>query len=206
MPPIPKTIDEVVIPSMFMNTEHGEEFLVMDESKDGERVIGFASKAGLNVLFESEDVFIDGTFSVVPKPFKQLITVHGMKSDIACACAFFLASSKRETLYSSIMMKLKEIAIKNNKEFNPTAIHSDFEISLLAAIRKTLIKSRHVGCYFHYCQAIFRRFASKGQKGKLNGDGPVAKAYKIMKTIPFLPRDRIKVANLHLINFFIFKC
>lgn len=195
MPPLPDSVESMIVPPMFQNTEHQKLFLIMDEMVNDDRIVGFCSKLCLDVLFDSSDIFMDGTFSVVPKPFVQLVTVHGIKSDQAIPCAFFLASSKRQLVYSSILTNLKQAAVRKNKEFAPKYIHCDFELALIKAVKVSMPKSRLCGCYFHYAQAIYRKFAQKKLGNETYKDGPISKSYAFMRTMPLLPRDLIKVIH-----------
>ena len=145
------------------------------------------------MLFNSEHIFIDGTFDVVPKPFKQLVTIHGLRSESGFSCGYFLATSKKETIYTSIFQKLKSTAINRNIDFEPKYIHSDYEPSIISSITKVFNKSRNVGCYFHYRQALFRKFAQNGLKEKLNTEKNIRYVYIILQGIPFLPYHKVDV-------------
>ena len=193
MPPLPTSVDSMVVPSIFQLTESGEKFFIVKEAISGERIIGFCSKVGLKILFEAEDIFIDGTFDSCPNPFTQVITIHGLKSEVACACGFFLALSKKQITYTTMITCLKQIAVRDNKEFTPKNVHCDFEIALINAVKISIPKARCCGCYFHYSQALLRKCGKLNIKNKIYNTGPISKTYAMLKSMPFLPREYIQV-------------
>ena len=190
MPPLPKDLKEFTLPSLFLNSAQGERFFIIEADLGEDKVIGFASDKCLSILFESNDVFIDGTFAVAPKPFKQVVTIHAMHSENSIACGYFLATSKKEAVYSTIFQKLKSLAVEINQNFEPTFIHSDFENAILSAIKKFFRKSRNVGCYFHYLQAINRKINKLGLKSRVATDQSLRRIRSIMKRIPLLPKHK----------------
>lgn len=193
MPALPKDLKEFKLPSIFSDTAQGERFSILEVDLGDEKIIGFASSKCLNVLFESNDVFIDGTFDVAPKPFKQVVTVHAMYSENAIACAYFLATSKKEIVYTTIFQRLKSLAVECNKNFEPMFIHSDYEKAILSSIKKVFRNTRSVGCYFHFLQAITKKINKFGWKSKIFADPSLRRLKTIMKGIPLLPKHRINV-------------
>ena len=109
-----------------------------------------------------------------------------------------MVTSKQEIVYSSILTNLKQTAIRKNKEFSPKNIHCDFELSLLKAIKISMLKTRLCGCYFHYSQAIYRKFAKEHLKNKIYKGDSISKAYAFMRTMPLLPRDLVQVFLNHI--------
>jgi hypothetical protein len=49
----------------------------------------FASEEQLNVLYNSDVLFADGTFKVSPKLFEQLYVLHGMQNGEGINLSFF---------------------------------------------------------------------------------------------------------------------
>jgi hypothetical protein len=76
--PLPSDL-HFVIPTKFTVNIDGERFLLEDLSnqKRFKRLLIFASERQLDVLFQSEWLFIDGTFKAAPSMFTQLICVIG---------------------------------------------------------------------------------------------------------------------------------
>jgi len=55
--------------------------LHLSGENDENRVIVFCSEESLKVLYESTEIFADGTFKTVSNQFGQLYTVHGVLKD-----------------------------------------------------------------------------------------------------------------------------
>ncbi|CAF1454116.1 unnamed protein product, partial [Adineta steineri] len=67
--------------SVYMETYPNERLLIYDKRKStcGGCLIMFASDEQLNVLFNSDVLFADGTFKISPKLFVQLCICVGMQ-------------------------------------------------------------------------------------------------------------------------------
>ncbi len=66
------------IPTFYQETLSKTRFLLMDFflKRAKERVIVYATAQQLQLLFSSETIFIDGTFSVAPNTFEQVFLIH----------------------------------------------------------------------------------------------------------------------------------
>ena len=72
------------IPDPFKLTMDGKRFLLLNESRVRcERLLLYASDAQLVILFDSETIYMDGTFSKAPSHFLQIYIIHGIKHDSA---------------------------------------------------------------------------------------------------------------------------
>ncbi|CAF4059685.1 unnamed protein product [Rotaria sordida] len=58
--------------------------------------------------------------------------------------------------------QLKGLAIGMNQIFDPSTIISDFEQGLGEAISSEFSSSNHIGCYFHFTQAVYRHIQQFG--------------------------------------------
>jgi len=82
LPPLP-TSCLFTIPDLYKLTLDGERFLLLDESRiRRERLLMYASDLQLQILFDSEIIYMDGTFSKTPTHFKQIYIIHGINFDI----------------------------------------------------------------------------------------------------------------------------
>lgn len=71
------------IPDQYKLTSNGERFLLIYESLvRRERLLIFASDRQLDLLFESETINMDGTFSKAPPHFPQIYIIHAVNFDI----------------------------------------------------------------------------------------------------------------------------
>ncbi len=77
IPPLPKSI-KFEIPVAFSTTSSDENFLFFDHlyAKETKRILAFASPMQLKNLFSSKLICVDGTFSICPRQYKQLLIIH----------------------------------------------------------------------------------------------------------------------------------
>jgi hypothetical protein len=125
--------------------------------------IFWSNTEGLNLLQQSDHMFIDGTFKVVPKPFKQLLIImghHKYTRTFFPAC-FILMDSKSKEAYEMVFNVFKSWLPYESRL--PTRATTDFEIGLINSLNKSLPWiSDMVGCYFHFKQAINRKLKELG--------------------------------------------
>ncbi len=74
-PPLPVSSD-FEIPDRYSQTLDGKDFLLFDTSIHNKRIIVFATDLQLIILFNSSQIFLDGTFDVCPPYFDQVFTIH----------------------------------------------------------------------------------------------------------------------------------
>lgn len=83
LPANPNTLSELVLSQEICATEGDENFLLFDsgtivnDDESEKRLVMFGTKSNLNYLAECGELFMDGTFTVTPRLFKQLYTIHG---------------------------------------------------------------------------------------------------------------------------------
>jgi hypothetical protein len=71
------------IPDQYKSTADEKRFLLIDESPiQRERLLVFASDRQLDLLFEAETIYMDGTFSKSPPHFTQIYIIHAVNYDI----------------------------------------------------------------------------------------------------------------------------
>jgi hypothetical protein len=81
IPTIPKTF-AFDIPILYQLNANSEKFLLADgDSADFDRILMFSSHRQLQILFDSEIIFCDGTFASAPPQFQQIYTIHGIYED-----------------------------------------------------------------------------------------------------------------------------
>ena len=142
----------------------------------------FANYLLLKQLETSKQWFIDGTFSVAPSGFQQLITIVVCIPDckIFCPAAYILATNKTETIYISIFKNLLSVAEDEGFKLKLEIVTCDFEKGLENAKKKLLTPSnKPIVCYFHYVKALIK----KGKELKLNGKDFSNKNFKILPAL-----------------------
>lgn len=79
-------------------------------------------------------------------------------------------------------------------KLSPQSIHSDYEASLVRALRNVYPESKITGCWFHYCQALRKRFRYGKQNEMfrdLINNSDAYNLYKKLLSLPLLPAARI---------------
>lgn len=155
--PILPTSSDCDIPLTYRQTLDGKEFLFKDSMIRGKRELIFANEKQLLTLFESKHIFIDGTFSVCPPFFDQVLTIHGIHHEHGefllmfllykftfpfevVPCVIAVLPGRSSTFYNHLFQLLDEYAASLHMSFEPDLITTDFENGLIKSIK------HHVSC------------------------------------------------------------
>ena len=115
---------------------------------------------------------IDGTFKVVQDPFYQLVSLHRLvdfgHSHRSIPVGFIIMSGKSQADYTGIFQQIKLYMEEDGEIWNIESAMLDFELALRNALKAVFAGIHLQGCWFHYCQAIWRRV----QHLKLDGFYP----------------------------------
>ncbi|XP_057334580.1 uncharacterized protein LOC130673555 [Microplitis mediator] len=144
---------------------------------------------------------MDGTFentSLRPK-IHQIYTIHIKCRDTYVGTVIVFMENRTTEMYKEVFnwLKIRAKSIGTNNKF---IIISDFEKATIKALRECFPLAKVHGCYFHYCQAVIKRWT------KLRLDIP-DQILSMVLTIPSLPadkfpeveeilKDEIKIKNL----------
>jgi hypothetical protein len=160
-PPIPQTITDVAVVGPWQRTWNDKQFLIHIDNGWG--VAMFATHKSLRILAACTVIFVDGTFRTAPKPYKQLVTIHGMYRGVVVPLCFCLSTGKSVAQYRHIIHELcRKIREQTRIRWRPATVVCDFEVSLISALQTELPGVRVRGCYFHFSQSLWRRFSSLG--------------------------------------------
>ena len=118
-------------------------------------------------------VKIDGTFKIAGEPFYQLVSIHRLVHFGHCSksvtIGYIIMSGKTQADYTDIFQEIKNLVEEENGlVWNLEAAMLDFEIGLRNALKAVFDGIHLQGCWFHYCQAIWRKVHNL----KLDGDYP----------------------------------
>lgn len=160
-PPVPTTIQDVAITGEWSRTWHDKNFLTHIDNGWGVAI--FATDKSLRILASCSTIFVDGTFRSAPSPYYQLVTIHGLYREAVIPLCFCLSTGKSLAQYRHI---LHEICVKirgvTRRRWRPDTAICDFELALILALETELRGIRVRGCYFHFSQSLWRKFASLG--------------------------------------------
>ena len=100
---------------------------------------------------------VDGTFRSVPYLYLQLFSIHALKGDKPIPLIYYLLAAKTRIIYSEVFRALNDKANELNKILSPDLVTCDFERGLITCIRLEFLTACIRGCYFHFCQAVYRK-------------------------------------------------
>ncbi|XP_036141103.1 uncharacterized protein LOC105840333 isoform X3 [Monomorium pharaonis] len=127
-------------------------------SNDNKVALIFSSDTLLKLLSEAREVFVDGTFSIVPKKpnITQLYSIHVRYADTDIAVVFVLCEGRSIPLYKGMWEKIISLApgLKENLKF----IMADYEKAALIIMSQQFPAASIHGCWFYYCQALYRKW------------------------------------------------
>jgi hypothetical protein len=107
--------------------------------------------------------FCRWNFSLSPETVLQLVTIHGLYREVVIPLCFCLTTGKSLAQYRHLLL---EICIKmrglTRRRWRPNTAICDFELALILALETELPGIRVRGCYFHFSQSLWRKFASLG--------------------------------------------
>ena len=189
-PKIPHTWDQMDVPDQMKKTAGGEQFLITEETlPGGEKVLGFASPTGLQILDESDICMADGTFEMAESTlFKQVFIITGKtQTAFTVPCAFFLLPSKDWTGYHITLKVLSE-------KFNitgPRLFYSDFESAILKAIRLVYPNTELRCCDVHLMRALRKNIRKNHLLAAYNSDPRLQEFVRRLWGLSLVPEDQV---------------
>ncbi|XP_071653610.1 uncharacterized protein [Temnothorax longispinosus] len=130
--------------------------------RDGKKALIFSSNDLLQELQTSTELYVDGTFNIVPRVpmMSQMYTLHIRHMNVGIATIFILSESRSSNMYRAIWNKVIELVpmIRQNLKF----IMSDYEMAAMKVINEQFPAVETHGCWFHYNQALLRRWRRLG--------------------------------------------
>lgn len=178
--------EEIDIPDELKKTIKSELLFLWDESgkTDPLRVIIFSTTINIDKLDECQEWYVDGTFEVSPLLFKQVITVNVIFNGKNLPLIYSLLPNKSEASYREFFEMLLNNTDKSISP--PTRFIIDFEIAVIITIRKLFINSLINGCYFHYCQSLWRNVQKKGLITVISKSKTFRVSYRQLQCLAFV--------------------
>jgi hypothetical protein len=166
----------------------------------------FATPAFFRELAGEENIFVDGTFKVVPKIFhefrssSQVFTFHAFQGDRCIPYLYAVLPAKTRRTYAYMLRGILNYAAA----FQPSAIGRfmwstvmmDFEESLRQAFTEVFPQVQQRGCLFHFAQAIYRHIAQESILRYLYKETAHDYEFRTMirklEALAFLPPDKVR--------------
>ena len=189
IPKLPKAKVDINLTGEWTVNLEGLRFL-LETTAENDMII-FATDANLRRLSACDTVYMDGTFKACPKLYSQLFTIHGLHNGYVVPLVFVLLSSKKSDAYYKLFNKLRDAIAANGEILNPKLIVTDFESGLIDAIKKQFPNALHLGCLFHYTQAVWRHVQAYGLVRSFRKEAEIGKFIKLMMALEFVPEDEV---------------
>jgi len=153
---------------------------VRDSKDNNNEVMIFSSPCLLKIL-KNDCWFVDATFKVAAKGYRQLLIVIVYHAISRCylPAAFILMSHKNNLSYKLAFSALSSICQELGLNIQPSYIMCDFETAMRNGIRSYFPNAKIAGCYFHYVKALWHYVASNGLTTK-------EKLHDTIKLVTFL--------------------
>lgn len=186
LPEIPSSISDVSICNDWSKTWKKEKFLLKLDNYWGLAV--FSTRRMLQVMHEAQHLYKDGTFRTAPHPYKQVMTVHGYYHGYVIPLAFALLDGKTTGQYRQVLQTLKNgVYRQTGQRLAPSKVVTDFEQALLLAIESEFPNVRTAGCYYHFCQSLWRHLQELGLARTYRRNQPFRKLVRKVMATGFLP-------------------
>lgn len=186
VPNLPDDIHSVLIDSPWSENWSSERFLLHIDPNCGIAI--FCTDENLKILRKCNEIYIDGTFRSCPKPYKQYVTVHGKYHGRVLCLVSSLLTGKSNHHYRRLLSELKTAVRRvTHHRFRPARVMCDFEQSLIQAVQAQLPGAAISGCYFHFCQSLYRKVQELGLATAYVNDLPLQKAIRMLMGLGYLP-------------------
>ena len=189
LPALPKLRSELDLPDHLKQTMTGNNFHIYSSVNND--LIVFGIECNIRKLSTNSHWCVDGTFKSVPKLFVQLFSIHVFEGDKLIPLIYCLLSSKTQSMYSELFRALKDKANTLDIILMPSLFTCDFERGLISSIRLEFPTASIRGCYFHFCQAVYRRVQTLGLSTLYIHDQESRLYIRKLLAIAFVPIDLI---------------
>ncbi|XP_076546676.1 uncharacterized protein LOC117610914 [Osmia lignaria lignaria] len=134
-------------------------------SNDNKYALIFSNTTLLTALENAKEVYMDGTFSVVPRmpPFHRLYTVHIRYNDTGIATIFALCECRTKSMYKAIWGKI--VSLVPRLQDNLETVMCGYERAAMESVQAQFPRFTIHGCWFHFTQALLRKWKKLGLQG-----------------------------------------
>ena len=172
-----------------------------DEEDYENRILIFTTKQNLEILANSETWFIDGTFKIPKKLFKQMLTIHGHIGNIfTMPLVYILLPDKKKETYKKAFKEVKNIMeneLNDPAQSNTRRVMTDFELGLVNAAKEEFENCDQSGCRFHREQCLYRRLPDYDLLDEYQTNLLFQEQFKLFSALSFIhPNDVVKVHEL----------
>lgn len=153
----PDSFETLVIPNEYKLFE-GQNFLLVDTGeaiRDPTRIIIFGKESVNNWINLVENLYIDGTFKISPRPYHngQLLMVLGKRNGHVLPLYYCLLPNKTRAIYDKLFAELKRVS----PLLDFLSCATDFEISLFESAKAAFPNTQIHGCFYHLNNSLKKK-------------------------------------------------
>ncbi|CAF1143427.1 unnamed protein product [Rotaria sp. Silwood1] len=121
--PLPANRNSLVIDPLFTETNRNRTFLQFDSGAIDQRLLIFSTKKKFKILENTNYIYLDETFNVIPELYFQLYSIHVAYLDHILPAAYVLLPGQRQRLYKTMLQEIINLV----PNFDPLNVMVDFE-------------------------------------------------------------------------------
>lgn len=196
IPVVPLTRGDVDLDGMWVETSDGRSFLLISDG-DADKIIAFSTDEQLRALQSADTIYMDGTFSACPALWDQVYIIHARSGMTSYALLYALLPNRQADTYARLFAKIKEkVQERLNLTLDPAKIQTDFELAAIRAVEREFPNAEIKGCYFHFCQALWRKVQDLGIAVRYREEPLVQQWIRRAAGLALLPLNKVQDAWL----------
>ncbi|CAF4664019.1 unnamed protein product, partial [Rotaria magnacalcarata] len=127
LPPIPKTLEDIVIPDSLKFLQNGDRYVTFDNPVPNRLIILCSSETLLALTGKCSYWLADGTFRTAPQKFLQSYSIHGRTQWGIHAFVHIAMCGRTQQQYELIFQALLHHANTNHIQLQPLSFISSFQ-------------------------------------------------------------------------------
>ena len=137
---------------------------------------------------------MDGTFQTCPHLFYQIFSLHGFKNGKQFPLVYALLPDKSRQTYSRLLELVKRKTVSLELNLSPSKFLGDFELAIKQAVDLCFPLADFKGCYFHFSQALMRKFQALGLRVAYRSDEEAKQFLRTTAALAFVPIRFVRLA------------
>jgi hypothetical protein len=154
---------------------------------ENENFLIFYSNSMISKLLIQKTWCIDGTFSVVPKPYYQILTISFIRHVHVFPVIFCILKNKFQNTYVELFNTILMLVGPMVPEF----IKTDFEIAIINSLHLIFPRSKISTCQFHLGQILQRKLKSLNIFNEYKRSPVVKKFTKALTALCYVEKSRM---------------
>ncbi|XP_065324581.1 uncharacterized protein LOC135931423 isoform X2 [Gordionus sp. m RMFG-2023] len=120
-PPLPQSVDSIVLLPEYITTNRGDIFLINNDDNNNNKLLVFGTCSMLKLIetCDNDTIYMVGTFYVVPRLYYQLYTIHVLYQETMIPIVYALLPDKTRATYIDLFQIILRCCAENNIIFNP---------------------------------------------------------------------------------------